>query len=427
MRYHAVMTSTGGQTGTSAPKRIVVLGAGFGGVYALRRLHRTLHGKATFTIVNRQNYFLFTPLLHEVATGSLAPSTIVEPLRTVFKCCGLDIRLGDVKKVRLGDKVVETTTGDVPFDALVVALGAETNFYGVPGTAEHALTLKSLRDAIGMKQRMIGAFDAAAMEKDEAKRRALLRFAVVGGGPTGVELVAEMADFIFGTLYREYRGALAGTKPEIILLQQGGELIPQFTPATRGKALDTLRKKGIEVRLFTAVTAVNANGVTLGDGSRVDASFVAWVAGVKPADVPFDVQVAHDRAGRVTVDANLEIPGHPGAYVIGDQASFLQEGHPLPPFAQVAVSMAEHAAANLARRLEGVTPLPYRYKNRGNLVSIGQWMAVAEIGPFRFWGHFAWWLWRTIYLTKFISFRKKFVIALQWTINLVSPRDDAKI
>lgn len=426
MRYHAFMTMQAGQSG-SASKRVVVLGAGFGGVYALRRLHRTFHGKAHFTIVNRQNYFLFTPLLHEVATGSLSASTIVEPLRTVFKCCGLDIRLGDVKKVRLADKVVETSSGDVPFDALILALGAETNFYGIPGAAEHALTLKSLRDAIGMKQRMIGAFDAAAMEKDEAKRRTLLRFAVVGGGPTGVELVAEMADFVFGTLFREYRAALGGAKPEILLLQQGPELIPQFTPATRAKALDTLRKKGIEVRLHAAVRAVDAAGVTLADGTRVETAFVAWVAGVKPVDVPFDVPVACDRAGRVTVDANLEIPGYPGTYVIGDQASFLQDGLPLPPFAQVAVGMAEHAAANLARRLDGVALLPFRYRSQGNLVSLGQWMAAAEIGPFRFWGHFAWWLWRTIYLTKFISFRKKFVIALQWTINLVSPRDDAKI
>ncbi len=421
------MTVSTEKSAAAPKKHVVVLGAGFGGVYALRRLHRTLHGRATFTVVNRQNYFLFTPLLHEVATGSLAPSTIVEPLRTIFKCCGLDIRLGDVKKIRLADKVVETSTGDVPFDGLVVALGAETNFYGIPGAAEHALTLKSLRDAIGMKQRMIGAFDAAAMEKDEVRRRALLRFAVVGGGPTGVELVAEMADFLFGTLFREYRGAIGGVKPEIILLQQGPELIPQFTPATRGKALDALRKKGVEVRLSTAVNAVDANGVTLGDGSRVETAFVAWVAGVKPSAVPFDVPAGLDRAGRIVVDANLEISGRPGVFVIGDQASFLQDGHPLPPFAQVAVSMAEHAAANLGRRLAGEGLRPYRYESRGNLISIGQWMAAAEIGPFRFWGHFAWWLWRTVYLTKFISFRKKFVIALQWTINLVSPRDDAKI
>jgi NADH dehydrogenase len=427
MRYHVPMTRQDAGQPSAPQKRIVVLGAGFGGVYALRRLHRSLHGKGVFTIVNRQNYFLFTPLLHEVATGSLAPHVIVEPLRTIFGCCRLDIRLGEVRKIRLADKVVETSAGDAPYDALVVALGAETNFYGVPGAAEHAFTLKSIDDAAAMKRKMIDAFDAAAMEKDEAVRRVLLRFVVVGGGPTGVELVAEIAEFVFGTLGREYRGALGGVKPEITLLQQGPELIPQFTAATRGKALDALRRKGIEIRLLTAVTAVDADGVTLADGEHIASRFVAWVAGVKPANAPFDVAVGRDAAGRVIVDANLELPGHPGVFVVGDVASFTQDGHPLPPFAQVAVSMAEHAAANLARRVGGEPLQPFRYRNRGNLISIGQWMAAAEIGPFRFWGHFAWWLWRTIYLTKFISFRKKFVIALQWTINLASPRDDAKI
>lgn len=380
------------------------------------------------TLVSRENYFLFTPLLHEVATGGLGATTIVEPLRQILGG-GVDIRLGDVRRVRLADDVVETSSGEIAFDVLLIALGAETNFYGIPGAAEHCSTLKSLRDAIGLKQRCIDAFEAAVVAPDGPRRGKLLRFAVIGGGPTGVELAAELSEFVRGSLLPMYRAALGGAEPKVTLIQQGEALLPQFVPAVRAKALEALAKKGVDVRLKTAVMAVDAEGVVLSNGTRVDAPTSVWVAGVRPAPLDFDFHVDRDRAGRIVVDGTLRLANHGGIFAIGDVAASTPEGAaaPLPPFAQVAVAQAAHAADNVIRLLDRDRLEPFAYRHRGNLVSLGQWMAAAEIGGFAFWGHFTWWLWRTVYLSKFISVRKKFSIALQWTINLVSPRDATRV
>lgn len=411
------------------PKRIVILGAGFGGAYAARRLRSQLGERhARVTLVSRENYFLFTPLLHEVATGGLGATTIVEPLRQILGG-DVNIRLGEVRRVRLADSVVETSSGELAFDVLLIALGAETNFFGIPGAAENCFTLKSLRDAIGLKQRCIDAFEAAAVAPDAVLRRKLLRFAVVGGGPTGVELAAELAEFVRGSLLPMYRAALGGAEPRITLIQQADDLLPQFSPAIRRKALETLAKKGIDVRLKTAVMTVDADGVVLSNGTRVDSMTTVWVAGVRPAPLDFDFHVDRDGSGRFVVDGTLRLVNHGGIFAIGDIAASVPEGGtvPLPPFAQVAVAQADHAVDNVIRLLDRDRLEPFAYRHRGNLVSLGQWMAAAEIGGMSFWGHFTWWLWRTVYLSKFISTRKKFSIALQWTINLVSPRDASRV
>ncbi len=412
-------------------KRIVVLGAGFGGVYAIRRLHRRFHGDPSvrMTLVSRENYFLFTPLLHEVATGGLTPGTIVEPLRQVLGCGDTELRYEDVRRVRIIDKVVETSSGEIPFDVLLIALGAETNFYNVSGAEQYARTLKSLPDAIDFKRKIIAAFESASRTTDEHQRERLLHFVIVGGGATGVELAAELQEFAAGSLFPAYRRALGSTRPTVVLLQQAGELLLPFSPAIRKKALSVLCKKGVNVRLRTAVTAVDADGVLLGSGERIDASVVVWVAGVRPSPLVFDVAVAREKNGRIITDAAFRVGGREDIFAIGDIAAvpaFTGTGT-LPQFAQVAVAEARHAADNLRRAALGESSRPFVYHHVGHLVSLGQWMAAAEIGPFRFWGHFAWWLWRTIYLTKFISTRKKFSIALQWTINLFSSRDIAQM
>lgn len=412
-------------------RRVVVLGAGFGGVYVARGLHRRCHAadNIRMTVVNRENYFLFTPLLHEVATGGLAPNTIVEPLRSILGCGHTDIVLGEAQRVRLADKVVVTSAGEVAYDTLVVALGAETNYYGTPGAEQHAHVLKSMRDAIGLKQRCIDLFEAASAEPDRAKREALLRFVVVGGGPTGVELAAELSEFVSGSLLPLHRASLGGVSPRLTLLQAAPELLPQFTAVTRGKALTTLRAKGVDVRLNAAVTAVDAAGVTLAGGEHIPAAAAVWVAGVRPTSLAFDAEIERDRGGRIVVDATLRLKGRDDVFVIGDIACATARGDsaPLPPFAQVATRQAAYVAAAIADSAEGRAPAPFAYRHAGNMVSIGQWMAAAEIGPFRFWGHFAWWMWRTVYLTKFISIRKKFSIALQWTVNLFTSRDVTRI
>lgn len=440
-------------------KRIVVLGAGFGGVYVARDLQsrirnerwsgvRTGMSDVQVAVISRENYFLFTPLLHEVATGGLAPHTIVEPLRAVLGD-RVDVRVGEVQRVRLADHVVETTAGEVPYDRLVIALGAETNFYGITGAAEHCLELKNMGDAIKLKRRAIDSFEAAARAATDEEREALLRFVVVGGGPTGVELAAELAEFIEGSLLPMYRASLHGAKPTVTMLQAGPELLPPFAPVTRVRALSALRRRGVDVRLNATVTAVDAEGVTLAGGERLPSRAVIWVAGVKPSALSFDAEVSRDRGGRIIVDQYMRLAGHDDVFVLGDIACSIPSGGtvPLPPFAQVAESQAKFVAAEIAAEVSALPDdvaaatyrdatadaakqprrKPFVYRSRGSLVSLGQWEAAAEIGRFRFWGRFAWWLWRTIYLTKFLSRRKKFLIALQWTINLVTPRDATRI
>lgn len=419
--------------------RIVILGAGFAGVYSFRYLHRHFHKDPTveLVLVNRTNYFLFTPLLHEVATGSVNPSHIVEPIRRVLGCCLADFWQAEVRRVRLEEHIVETTLGELPYDYLIIALGSQTHFYDTPGAREHALTLKSLDDALNVKRRVIATFEEASKEKDAASRRAKLSFAVVGGGATGVELAAELAELIYETLPTHFPRLDFG-EVSITLLERGDELLKRFSKKLRSKAFQTLRRKKVRVTLEAAVSSVEPAGVYWRSAGMkpgdtppefLAARTVIWTSGIRPALLETIPAVERDWQGRFVVNTLLQLPRHPNVFALGDIAAFTDPSgpDPLPPFAQVATKEAKGAARAIVALRKGQRPAPFRYRHRGDLVSLGQWMAVGEIARVRFWGHFAWWLWRTIYLSKLISWRKKFKVALDWTINLFSPRDISEI
>jgi NADH dehydrogenase len=413
--------------------RIVIIGAGFGGIYAALALaKRARRGDIDVTIVNRTNYFLFTPLLHEVATGGLTPTSVTEPLREIFAGSGIRIRQGEVVSIDPAAKVVRLGDGELRYDRAVIATGAVSNDYGIPGAAEHALPLKTLSDAILIRERVIDAFERATTERDEEVRKGLLSFAVVGGGATGVETAGELADFAADIERRYHRTPADGgfrSALSVSLLSADPALLMIFPPFLRKAAAERLRRNGIDVRLNTAAASVEADGVRFKDGSVIRAGTVIWAAGVKPRPPKFIGFTPELVGGRLCVDRSFRMPGADGLYALGDAAAFIDDrsGKPLPMSAQAAVASAVAAARNVLADLDGQPTRVFRFRSKGSLVSVGQWFAVGEIffAPLR--GRFAWWIWRTVYLFKFVSWKKRLRVAFEWTVNLVYPRDVTKL
>lgn len=411
------------------PTRIVIVGAGFGGVYTFKQLHKLVHGKedVSLILVNPENYFLFTPLLHEVATGGIFPENIIEPLRKVVGCCLDEFHMTTMVRVRDKEKVVETKHGDIAYDYLVLATGATTNFFGTPGAEEHCYTLKSLEDAITLKNRFIALFEEAINTESLEQRRKLLHVVVVGGGPTGVELAAELSEFFYDTFVRYFNCKHIMDDVRITLVQRGEDLLPQFSKEMRQQSARILGEKRIDVRLSTGVTEVKEGKVIVDKGENIEAATVIWTAGVKPNTVTFDSSFVEEK-GRHVVDEHLCIKDSKCIYALGDVAAFTPKGdeRPLPQLAQVATRQGSYVAQNILRKMKKEREKKFVYRHRGNLVSLGQWAAIAEIGKHHFLGHFVWWVWRTVYLSKLVSWQKKFQVALDWTIDLISPRDISK-
>ncbi len=410
---------------------IVVLGAGFGGTYAFKELHRRYHGNpdVSLTLLNGTNYFLFTPLLHEVATGGLSPENTVEPLRKIFHCCSYNLFVGQAQRICFKKKLVETTVGPLAFDYLVVALGAETAFYGVPGAEQHSFTLKSLDDAIRLKRHFIRICERAARTSDPDERKRLLSIAIIGGGATGVELAAEISEYFYGTFSRYYAHAPFLRDLSIRLIHRGEEIIPQFSPRLRAHALSVLRKRRVEVLLGKTVTAVTHDSIVLESGERIETATPIWVAGITPARLDGDIALPRDDAGRLLADQTLQVQGFPNVFALGDNACVIgPDGRPLPALAQVAVNQASVTAENISRLItqKGANThrlAEFRYKSKGSMLSLGQWMAIAEIGRLPLWGHIAWWLWRTVYLSKLVSWDHKLKVAIDWTLDIFADRD----
>ena len=409
--------------------RIVIVGAGFGGIYALKRFHQLFHGNARIqiTLVSEKNYFLFIPLLHEVATGSINQSNIIEPIRKFLGCYINTLHIARATQVNLAQRTLDTTDGILSYDYLVLAPGSETNFYGTPGAQEHSFILKSLDGALKLKNHCIAMIEQGSHIGDRDKRKNALRFVIVCGGPTGVELAAELEEFMKHTFARYYSKEVMDDV-SIMVLQKGSEVLPQFAKPLRAKSLEVLTKKGIDVRLQTSVTRVTGDVIELSDGSTLGTRTVVWTAGVKPVRIPFAEDVREGNGGKIAVNRYLHLEAYPEVYAIGDVAEVkTADGAALPALAQVAVQEAQIAADNIRRHIDGQALEPFSYKSAGSLVSLGQWMAVGEISRVVLWGHFTWWLWRANYLYHLISWRKKLQVMLDWTLNSFSPRDISQV
>lgn len=410
-------------------KKIVILGGGFGGLYTYKSLYDYFsYDDIDVTIVNRTNYFLFTPLLHEVATGGIAHHQVVESIRQIIYKSNDKLHIAELISVDCEKQIVKTSIDELEYDVLVLALGATTNFFDAPGAKEHSFVLKDLHDAIRLRTVLIETFEKASEIADPVERKKALSVAVVGGGATGVELVSEIAELYMTTFLKYYHGIITQDDISLYLINRGPDLLAPFHPSSRTNALEVLRKNGVNVILNTAVKEVKADGIVLGDDSFLPTHHVVWTAGVKPNAPMFTHAVAQDEGGRIIVNKSLQMSGCSNVFVIGDMASLtIKEGDkPLPMLAQIAVRQGAHTGENIKRLLTSKELLPFTYKSQGSLASLGQWNAVAEIKGLRFHGPVAWFMWRTIYLFKFLSLSKKIKIIVDWTMNIFYPRDITK-
>jgi NADH dehydrogenase len=408
--------------------KILIVGNGFGGVYTLKNLHKSFTYKQNISLAmaGERNYFLFTPLLHEVATGSLNPSNITEPIRKVLGCCLDNFYLGKTGMINLSGRTVQVNGESIPYDYLVLAPGATTNFYNTLGAEENSFALKNIEDAIKIKNHCIRQMERAVNEEDEAKKKEMLRFVVVGGGPTGVELAAELQELIAQSFSRYYPCDIL-KNVSVLLIQGGSELVPQFNSKIRQKSLDTLKKKGIQVMLNTTVKEVGSSYVIVNENTKILTETVIWVAGIKPVILEFNEEVAKNPDGKLVVNEFLQLVDHREVFAVGDIAAFKDGDKYLPALAQVAEKEARAVAINIKLLSDNKPLKKFSYQSAGMLLSLGKWMAAGEIFGVTFSGHFAWWVWRTIYLAKFISWRKKIKVAMEWTMNLFSPRDISQL
>jgi NADH dehydrogenase len=389
---------------------VVIIGGGFGGLFAAKALR---NAPVSVTLVDRRNHHVFQPLLYQVATAGLSPGDIASPIRWILRRQrNLQVLLAEARAIDVARKTVVVDLGDLSYDYVIVAPGATHAYFGRDEWAETAPGLKTLDDALRIRREVLMAFERAERTTDEALRRGLLTFAVVGGGPTGVELAGALSEIARHALKHDFR-SIDPASARIVLIEGGPSILTAFPPALQEAARRSLEDLGIELRLDTMVTNIEPGVVWMGH-ERLEASTVLWAAGVAASPLGRTLGVPVDRAGRVPVERDLTIPGHPEVYVIGDLALFAHDGAPLPGVAPVAMQQAAHAAANIVRTIRAEPRLPFRYRNLGNLATIGRNRAIADFGRLRFTGWVAWVLWLFIHIMKLTGFRNRLVVFVQW-------------
>jgi NADH dehydrogenase len=398
--------------------RVVIVGAGFGGLEAAKRLRKL---PVEVTLLDRHNYHTFTPLLYQVATAGLEPEEIAHAVRPILgRSRNLRFRVAEVNSVDLNGNCVQTSAGELRYDYLILAAGSTSNFFGIDTIKRQALGLKDVDEALALRNHVLSRFEEAAWERDAARRAMLLTFVVVGGGPTGVEFAGALHELIQHTLPHDFPGQdLAPAR--VVLIEAADSLLSAFRPRLRRYALRTLRKKGIEVRLNTAVESMDGELLRLRGGGELRTGTVMWAAGVHAADLVEGVPAPKGRSRRLVVDPYLRLPDHPEVYAIGDLAAAAgQDGQPLPMLAPVAMQAAACAVANIARDLEGKPPLPFAYRDRGTMATIGRNAAVAQIGPLSFTGFIAWLMWLALHIVTLIGFRNRVLVLVNWCWNYLT-------
>jgi len=399
---------------------VVIIGGGFGGLSAAKALRRA---PVRVTVVDRHNHHLFQPLLYQVATATLSPGDIASPIRWILRHArNTRVWLANVRTIDLANRRIMLQDGvSIGYDYLILAAGTSHTYFGHDEWGPQAPALKTLEDALAIRRRILVAFEEAERETDPVRQQRLLTFLLVGGGPTGVELAGTLAEIARQTR-AEFRNIDTRTT-RIVVIEAGPTILPSFAPALRDAARRSLSRIHVEVRENTRVTAVDDGGVMLG-AERLEAGTVLWTAGVAASPITATLGVPLDRAGRVIVERDLSVPGHPEAFVIGDAAAFLDaDGHQMPGVAQVAMQGGAHAARTILRRIGGEPGQPFVYHDRGSMAIIGRGSAIADIRGVRFSGPIAWLAWLFLHIFELIGFRNRLVVMIAWaTAYFTRPR-----
>ncbi|UHQ23113.1 NAD(P)/FAD-dependent oxidoreductase [Lysobacter sp. 5GHs7-4] len=412
---------------THEPPRVphvVVVGGGFGGLWATRAL---ASADVRITLIDRRNHHLFQPLLYQVATAGLSSPDIAAPLRHILRDQrNVEVRLGEVVGLDADAREVELADGErIGYDQLLLASGATHAYFGHDDWAPDAPGLKTLDDALHIRRRLLLAFERAEAAQDEAERAAWLSFAVVGGGPTGVELAGTLAEIARKTLRREFRH-IDPAQAKVRLIEAGPRVLSSFPEELSEKARKQLQKLGVEVVTGTPVNAIDERGYTLGT-TFVPARTVVWAAGVAASKLGALLDAPRDRAGRVQVLPDLSVPGHPEIFIAGDLASVQQDGKPVPGVAPAAKQMGAHVARAIRDRLQGRATAPFRYKDYGNLATIGRMAAVVDVHGFKLSGLLAWWFWLAAHVFFLIGFRNRVIVLINWAWAYWSYQRHARI
>jgi NADH dehydrogenase len=390
---------------------VVVLGAGFGGLWAVKTL---ADGPVDVLLIDRHNYHTFFPLLYQVGAAELVPEDITHPLRKIFwKRTNVRFFLGEVQGVDLSAKVVRIPGHEIRYDYLLIALGSKPNFYDIPGLAEYAFTLKSLEQGIALRNQILTCFERAACEEDPELQQAWLTFTIAGGGPTGVEFAGALMELIHGSLDKDFPG-LDLRHVRVVLLEASDHLLNGIPDELSDYTLKRLRKMGVEVHLNSRLVKVTSHEVFLKDGTRISSRTVIWTAGVL-GNIPGDQWgLATNRLNQVEVLPTLQVPGHPEIYIAGDLAGIQQDGHPLPMVAQIGIQTGTAAGRNILRQISGQPPLPFHYRDKGTLDVIGRNAAVAYIWRRAFRGFLAWLIWVWVHIFNLIGYRNRFLVLIDW-------------
>jgi NADH:quinone reductase (non-electrogenic) len=394
--------------------RVVVVGAGFGGLAVARNLR---HVEVDVTLVDRNNYHLFQPLLYQVASGLLDPSAIASPVRTIMRRAhNVDVLRAEVTNVDLDNRRVITSAAALDYDYLVIASGSVTNYFGNDGARTHSIGLKDLGEALALRSHLLSCFERAGLTSDAIARRRLLTFAVVGAGPTGVEYSGAVAELIKHVLPKDYRRVDFG-EVSVVLIEAGERILATFVQRLSRLATRSLQRKGVRIVLGESVRSVDESGLTLSGGDRIETATVVWTAGVR-ATAPLDLDGdAITRDGRIKVTPSLNLAAHPEVFVIGDAAAFQQGGALLPMLAPVAIQGGTYVGKTIAARLRGADAPAFHYRDKGTMATVGRGAAVAQIGPVHINGLIGWFIWIFVHLLYLVGFRSRSLALVSWAWN----------
>ena len=403
--------------------QVVIIGAGFAGLNAAKRLRSA---PVRITVLDRRNHHLFQPLLYQVAAAALNPSDIAMPIRHILRRQkNTEVLLGEVTEVDPAGKRVHLDVGSVSYDYLIIATGATHSYFGNEQWSRFAPGLKTIEDALIIRRRVLLAYEMAERERDPELQQRWLNFIIVGAGPTGVELAGALAEISRQTLERDFR-RIDPTRARIILLEGAPRVLPPYPEDLSEAAKRQLIKLGVEVHTGAQVTAIDDEGAVVGS-QRIPARTVIWAAGVAASPLARSLGVPLDRAGRVVVEQDLSVPGHPEIFVVGDLAAVKSDGKPVPGVAPAAIQEGRHAALNIAREIRSLGRLPFRYRDKGSLATIGRAAAVADLGRVKFTGLIAWLAWLVVHIFYLIGFRNRVLVLLEWAWSYLTTQRGARL